>query len=496
MSTLHAAAPSFSQAETPSFVRLFVRYTERPSRWRWMAIETAIVVLFSSLFAMLVYLAISAVRSEYVTSTHVMIIGWVGAITSFVASAPAFAIIRLAILQLHRLRADLKLAAEEAEMANRTKSAFLANMSHEVRTPLNGILGMTQALSRTELPLDAQDMVTTIRESGDVLLTLLNDILDLSKVEAGKLEIAPTDGDMRAVVLSVANLFKAKADDKALRLEVEYPANTEDWMRFDAVRVRQCLSNLVSNAVKFTAEGSIIIRVSTEPLAADSLRTTIHVSDTGVGMDAKTLSRLFEEFQQGDASTAGTFGGTGLGLTISRKLARMMGGDVTVTSKPGAGSTFTFEFTAERASLAASRSSSAENPADLLSALDGVRVLVVDDNAINRKVVRLFLNAQGVHLSEASNGVEALAHLRANPCDLVLLDINMPVMGGLETIGHIRNGPGAIAALPVLALTADAMQGERERFLAAGMSGYVTKPIDQLTLLAEILRALSVESTP
>ena len=351
---------------------------------------------------------------------------------------------------------EVESARDAAEAATRVKSEFLANMSHEIRTPLNGVLGMAQALESRPLDSETREMVATIRESGSNLMSILNDVLDLSKIEAGRLDIAPVD----------TSVLQA--------------------LRFDPVRVRQCVLNLVSNAVKFTREGQVEIKLSVSPTGADRTLVTIEVSDTGIGMDDRTCARLFEAFSQADASTTRKFGGTGLGLAISRRLARMMGGDIVVYSRPGEGSVFVLTFLADAPIPIPVSTTSPRLDASKAMRLRGARVLLTDDNAINRQVVRLFLQPQGAVITEASNGREALDALLRDNFDLVLLDVHMPVMDGLETIRRIRQSDAAWHGLPVIALTADAMAGDRERLLAIGMSGYVSKPIDQAQLLAAI----------
>ncbi|MDP3740052.1 MAG: ATP-binding protein [Hyphomonadaceae bacterium] len=389
--------------------------------------------------------------------------------------------------------AEVENARDLAEAATRAKSEFLANMSHEIRTPLNGVLGMTQALASRELDSDSRGMVATIQESGNTLMAILNDVLDLSKIEAGKLDISPIDGSLLHTLKSVHRLFLPRAEEKGIALTLTAGSFDAERLHYDPVRVRQCVSNLVSNAVKFTRRGNVDIAVSASAVEGGRTRVEIRVADTGVGMDAETQGRLFEAFTQADGSTTRQFGGTGLGLAISRRLARLMGGDIVVASSSSAGSVFTFTFFADTA-----RNAVAEDPGEKQAGASGVkklrgaRILLTDDNAINRQVVRLFLQPQGAVLAEATNGREALDQLARQPFDLVLLDVHMPVMDGPEAIRHIRASTEAWRDLPVIALTADAMSGDRERFIALGMSGYVSKPIDQNELLCEIGRVLGL----
>jgi signal transduction histidine kinase/ActR/RegA family two-component response regulator len=385
--------------------------------------------------------------------------------------------------------ADVEAARDAAEAATRTKSEFLANMSHEIRTPLNGVLGMTQALASRDLDPEAREMVSTIRESGATLMAILNDVLDLSKIEAGRLDIAPGDASLIHTLRQVMRLFEPVAGEKGVTLALVSEVSSSHQLKFDALRVRQCLSNLVSNAVKFTPQGHISIEASLTP-EGHGHRVHVSVTDSGIGMDEATLGRLFEAFTQADGSTTRRFGGTGLGLTISRQLARLMGGDITVASEPGRGSTFTLSFLADAADAENASTPAADTPRRSEVRLRGARVLLTDDNAVNRQVVRLFLQPQGAVIVEAANGAEALRALETQPFDLVLLDVHMPVMDGVETIKRIRASNESWRSLPVIALTADAMSGDRERLIALGMSAYVAKPIEQAELLSTIGLAL------
>lgn len=396
---------------------------------------------------------------------------------------------------VRRLRAaqeDLKRAAAAAAASNEAKSAFLANMSHEIRTPLNGILGMAQALASEPLTPTQRDGIHTILESGQTLMVLLNDALDLSKIEAGKLEISPSDGALREVVESLHKLFLPRAAEKGIELRLEIDEGVPEVLKFDAVRVRQCASNLISNAIKFTNSGHVGVAVSARAINAGAYQVTATVSDSGVGMSRDVVARLFSEFYQADDTITRHSGGTGLGLAITRKLARLMSGDVVVSSTPGKGSTFTLTFTAARSSAskkAARLSPSPSAPAGA-AAFKGVRVLLVDDNAVNRQVARLLLAPFGAVITEATNGAEALAALDKATFDVVLLDVHMPVMDGMEAIRHIRAAEAPWRNIPVIALTADAMRGDQGRLLAAGMSGYASKPVEQAALVNEIRRVL------
>ena len=396
-------------------------------------------------------------------------------------------------LMVERLRAaqdELKRAVLAAESSNEAKSSFLANMSHEIRTPLNGILGMAQVLEREQLSLAQIEGVETILESGKTLMTLLNDVLDLSKIEAGKLNIEQTDGNLRDTFLYVQKLFLERAEEKDIELHVEIDEAVPLDLKFDHIRVRQCISNMVSNAIKFTNAGGVTISVQHEIIGDQEYLIRVDVTDTGIGISDEAVGQLFSEFSQADASTTRKYGGTGLGLAITRKLARLMGGDATATSVLGKGSTFSLTF---RALTGAARDTAPawiqEKSADSAT-LHGLRLLLVDDNTINRSVARLLLAPTGVIVTEAANGQEALDQLAHQTFDLVLLDVHMPVMDGIEAIKLIRAADAPWRNVPVIALTADAMSGDRERLLSVGMTGYASKPIEQAALVQEIYRVM------
>lgn len=382
-------------------------------------------------------------------------------------------------------------ARRQAEAASQSKSAFLASMSHEIRTPLNGILGMAQVLSAREMSAEQKELVDVIADSGKTLNALLNDVLDISKIEAGKLEINPADGDIRHSLKRIQKLFSANAEEKGLDFVLDIDPAIPSRCTFDGLRVRQCVSNLVSNALKFTSEGEVRIEAKLMQNGGYS-RIAITVSDTGIGIPEDAYTRLFGAFEQADASTTKQFGGTGLGLAISRKLARLMGGDITVKSEEGKGAAFTFTFQPEDIEEAVAPS--AAGPADpeevAFTGLNGRHVLVVDDNIVNRQVAGLLLGGKGVTVEEACNGVEALEMLEAGNYDAVLLDIHMPVMDGPATIEAIRASHEPWHDIPVLALTADAMSGDRQKYLDLGMTGYVSKPISGDDLEQALLQAI------
>ncbi len=385
-------------------------------------------------------------------------------------------------------------AKKQAEAATIAKSNFLASMSHEIRTPLNGVLGMAQSLVNDGLLADQREKVDIILESGRTLTALLNDVLDLSKIEAGKIEIACTDGELAVTLDRLRQLFLSKAVERGLNIDLDIAPGMPRLLHYDPVRVRQCVGNLLSNAIKFTERGKVSVKAGSEEVEPGRWRITIAVSDTGIGMTPDVMQRLFSTFTQADATITRRFGGSGLGLAITRQLARLMGGDVTVQSTPGEGSTFTLTFMADAVSQDATpRPAEPATPAaseEQLRRLRGIRILLVDDNAVNRQVVKLFTAQLNPHFVEAVNGQEALDRLQESRFDLVLLDVHMPVMDGKETIKRMRASQSEWRDLPVIALTADAMSGDRERYLALGMTDYVSKPLDQRELTYKIAAAM------
>ncbi len=376
--------------------------------------------------------------------------------------------------------------AAQIAAASAAKSQFLAMVSHEIRTPLNGIFGMAQALQEDALTPEQHEKIATILDSGKSLMSIINDVLDMSKIEAGKIAFSPVDCDLHQIISGVISLFQLEANARSITLDCHFAPGTPRRYRLDPIRVRQCVSNLVSNAVKFTESGAIDVRVSARDAGARKHLVSIAVADTGIGIEESVLGMLFSEFTQADGSTTRRFGGTGLGLAISRRLARLMGGDVSVVSEPGVGSTFTVCFEAANAANSTASECLAADVGARETIPAGLRILLVDDNRINRRVARLMLEASASSIVEAENGRQALDLLESEPVDLVLLDVHMPVMDGIETLQHIRGRAISWSRIPIIAVTADAMAGDREKLLALGMNGYLSKPIDKNELIAEI----------
>ena len=392
---------------------------------------------------------------------------------------------------------ELALAKDAAEAASRAKTAFLANMSHEIRTPMNAIIGLTHLLQRSVPDAQHKERLARVADAASHLLSLVNDLLDISKVEAGKMELEPGDFFMESVLDRVCSLSAERASSKRLQLHSQLDPALAVPLRGDAMRIGQILLNFVSNAVKFSEDGTVDIRVRQEALLGRQVRIRCEVRDQGIGIDAETQSRLFQAFEQADSSTTRRFGGTGLGLAISRKLAHLMGGDTGVVSAPGAGSTFWFTANLDLADALAPASAVTNSQAALEAQLRrhaGVRLLLVEDNLINQEVAVGLLSDLGLVVECADNGLEALQCVETRvaehlPYALILMDMQMPVMDGLEATRAIRAQAHG-ATVPIVAMTANAFDDDRRRCIEAGMNDHVAKPVIPLDLFATLLRWL------
>jgi PAS domain S-box-containing protein len=385
---------------------------------------------------------------------------------------------------------ELESARAQAEASSRAKSTFLASMSHEMRTPMNAILGFTHILRRDAVSSVDADRLDKIDSAARHLLAVINDILDLSKIEAGKIELESNDFALEAVLGHVANMIGGGASSKGLLVLVDGD-HVPQWLKGDLTRVRQAMLNLASNSVKFTEKGSITLRARLLESQEGRCLVRFEVEDTGVGVDPEVIPQLFHAFRQADASTTRRYGGTGLGLAITRQLAQAMGGDAGAESTPGAGSRFWFTAWLQPGSPVRSPVAAAETGVEGLRRRHaGARVLLVEDHAINREVAADLLQAAGLVVETAEDGLVAVELLRTRAYDLVLMDMLMPVMDGLAATVQIRSLPEG-QALPIVAMTANAFEEDRQACVAAGMNDFIAKPIDLRTLYSTLDKWLS-----
>ena len=394
----------------------------------------------------------------------------------------------------HRLIIELDHSEKRALEAAMIKENFMANMSHEIRTPLNSILGFTNLLKTRKLDDEPKEFVSSIQKAGENLLAIVNDILDIAKIEAGMMRIVPGAFSVRGLAHSVQTLFSERIKEKTLNLISEIDSDVPDTLVGDATRLTQILVNLIGNALKFTEKGEVRVHIFSKYLYQDTIRLGIKISDTGIGIDQDKLKRIFERFHQAEDSITRNYGGTGLGLSIVRDLIVLQQGDIEVNSTPGKGTTFTFhipyQIAKEQLGGGKENNTNSVNIADAKS----VSLLVVDDNEMNQSLMKHLLNQWQFCFDIAVNGSDAIDRLQQKKYDLVLMDIQMPVMDGYSAATRIRNE--LKLNVPIVAMTAHAMPGEREKCLSYGMNEYLSKPLDESVLLKMITKFVDLKDKP
>ena len=397
------------------------------------------------------------------------------------------------ITRLKQVEEDLRISRDKAEVANKAKSDFLANMSHEIRTPMTAVIGMAELLLSSPLSDDQNDKVETIIASGEALLEIINGVLDLSRLEAGKLEIEPRPLELRALMRGIESLFAERAGRKGLTLHMDLASDLPGSILADGGRVRQILINLIENALKFTERGEVRVRLDHRRLGKAGIELHFEVQDSGIGIPASQLGRLFEKFEQQDSSTSRLYGGSGLGLAISKQLVELMDGAIGAQSESGKGSRFWLTLPVRELGCAAAPPDSAtwaDDRGAFMVARRSLNLLLAEDNLVNQKLITTTLQRLGHEVTLVENGREAIEAAGAQAFDLILMDIRMPIVDGLAATKAIRQGQGPNRETPIVAITADAMTENEAQYRAAGMNAIATKPIRLRQLVAAIDSAL------
>jgi CheY-like chemotaxis protein len=379
-------------------------------------------------------------------------------------------------------------ARNRAEAASRAKSEFLANMSHEIRTPMNGVLGAAEILEDTKLTQEQREMLSVIKGSADALLTIINDILDLSKIEAGKMTLSKKSFSLKHMLTDIEAVTRSLIGDKDLHAEFRYHLNNFDYVTGDKTKIRQVIINLVGNAVKFTSHGRISFNADAKCQDARNVTITFEVADTGIGISPEDQKHIFNKFEQADTSDKRRYGGTGLGLSISKALADIMNGSLKVQSSLGIGSSFSFEITLPLAE-SINRKQKQKNTEEQIDY--GFKILLAEDNTINQIVMQGMLQRFDSSVDIAVNGKEVLQKLKEKDFDAIIMDCQMPEMDGYEATQIIRASDEAYSNIPIIALTADAMAGTRKKCLESGMNDYVSKPVDPEMLIKMLKRLIT-----